>query len=157
MLRAVRMIVAIAGALLALPAVAGANEPPSATGVARQGSFVLTSSVRLASSGGAMKGGWRDARRPCSATRRLRVSIQIDLVVPAGRTLRVRRVRLGRPACAEDGPNLGLDLHPRALGLGCRDGRWRTGRYAMTIRTTDLARGLVASASLYRTVAGTCR
>jgi hypothetical protein len=156
MLRAVRMIVAVAGALLALSAVAGASEPPSATGVARQGSFVLVSSVRLATSGGEMKGGWRDPRRPCSAPRRLRVTIQIDLVVPAGRTLRVRRVRLGRPACSEDVPSLGLDLHPRALGLGCRDGRWRAGRYAMTIRTTDLARGLSASASLYRTVAGMC-
>jgi hypothetical protein len=156
MLRAVRMIVAVASALLGLPAVAGAGEPPTATGVARQGSFMLASSVRLAASGGEMKGGWHDPSRPCSATRRLRVNIQIDLVVPAGRTLRVRRVRLGRPACSEDAPGLGLDLHPRALGLGCPDGRWRAGRYAMTIRTTDLARGLSASASLYRTVAGTC-
>jgi hypothetical protein len=103
-----------------------------------------------------MKGGWRDARRPCSAARRLRAEIQIDLVVPGGRTIRIRRVRLGRRNCSEDAPGLGLDLHPRALGLGCRDGRWRPGRYAMTIRTTDVGRGLSASASLYRTVAGTC-
>lgn len=149
-------IVTALGAFLALSAVAWASEPPAATGVARQGSFTLASSIRLTPAGGEMKGGWRDSRRPCSATRRLRVDIQIDLVLSSGRTLRVRRVRLGSPACSEDAPALGLDLRPRALGLGCRDGRWRAGRYSMTIRTTDIARGLSASASLYRTVAGTC-
>jgi hypothetical protein len=155
MLRVVRIVTGL-GAFLALSAVAGASEPPAATGVARQGSFTLAGSIRLTPTGGEMRGGWRDSRRPCSATRRLRVEIQIDLVVATGRTLRVRRVRLGRTACSEDAPTLGLDLRPRALGLGCRDGRWRSGRYSMTIRTTDVARGLSASASLYRTLAGTC-
>ena len=83
--------------------------------------------------------------------------MRIDLVRPNGRTSRVRRSRVGLVQnCAEGGPNFGFDLRPRALGLGCADGRWAPGRYALTTITRDPVSGLSGSASLYRQVTRGC-
>ena len=136
---------------------AAAADEPSAYGVAQQGSLKVVADVLLEPRGGEMKGVWLNNALPCSARRLLIVRIDIDLVRPGGTTSRVRRSRSGRvDNCAEGGPNFGYELDPRALGLGCADGRWAPGRYALTTRVTDTASGLRASASLYRQVTRRC-
>lgn len=148
-------VVALVSILLAAPA--GAADEPAAYGIAQRGTLKVVSGVLLNPRGGEMKGVWLDGKKGCLDTRRLRVQIQIDLVSPAGRTTRVKRSRTGAvDNCAEGGPNFGFDLVPRALGLGCANGRWRPGRYSMTTKTTDLASGLMAQASLYHHVTRRC-
>ena len=151
-------LVALALALVvALAAPAAAADEPSAYGVAQQRSLKVVADVLLEPRGGEMKGVWLNDALSCRTRRLLVVRIDIDLVRPSGTTSRVRRSRSGRvDNCAEGGPNFGYDLAPRALGLGCADGRWAPGRYAMTTRVTDTTSGLRASASLYRQVTRRC-
>jgi hypothetical protein len=142
---------------LGLAAPAGAADLPSASGMAQRGSLKVVSNVLLNPSGGEMKGVWLDGKRGCLDRRTLRVAIQIDLVSPAGKTTRIRRSRTGVvDNCAEGGPNFGFDLSPRALGLGCANGRWRPGRYSLNTKTTHVASGLIAQASLYHQVTRRC-
>ena len=142
---------------LALAAPAFATDLPGTFGMAQRGSLKIVSGVLLNDRGGEMKGVWLDARKGCLVRRTLRVSIQIDLVSPAGKTTRVRRARTGRVEnCAEGGPNFGFDLKPRALGMGCATGRWRPGRYSMITNTTHTASGLIAQAALYHQVTRRC-
>ncbi|MDQ3067507.1 MAG: hypothetical protein M3R12_10220 [Actinomycetota bacterium] len=142
---------------LASTAAAVAADLPTAYGMAQRGSFKVVSNVILSSTGGEMKGVWLDGKKGCLDTRRLRVSIQIDLVSPAAKTTRIKRERSGAvDNCAEGGPNYGFDLTPRAYGMACANGRWRPGRYSMTTRTTDLGSGLMAQASLYHHVTRRC-
>ena len=138
-------------------AAAGAADQPSAFGMAQRGSFKVISNVLLSPVGGEMKGVWLDGKRGCLDTRLLRVSIQIDLVSAAGKTTRIRRAKSGKvDNCAEGGPNFGFDLAPKAYGMACASGRWRPGRYSLTTRTTDVASGLIAQASLYHQVTRRC-
>ena len=142
---------------LALVAPAAAVDEPAAYGMAQRGTLKVVSGVLLTARGGEMKGVWIDGKKGCLDKRTLRVAIQIDLVSPAGKTTRIKRSRTGFvDNCAEGGPNFGFDLKPRALGMGCADGRWRPGRYSLTTRTTHVASGLIASASLYRQVTRRC-
>jgi hypothetical protein len=142
---------------LGLAAPAAAADDPSAYGMAQQGSLKVVSGVLLNPSGGEMKGVWLDGKKGCLDKRRLRVAIQIDLVSANGKTTRVKRSRAAAvDNCAEGGPNFGYDLVPKALGLGCTNGRWRPGRYSMSTTTTDLASGLIAQASLYHHVTRRC-
>ena len=151
------MRTALAALALLLAAPALAADEPAAYGIAQRGSFKVVSAVLLNPTGGEMKGVWLDGKKGCLDTRRLQVSIQIDLVSPAGKTTRVKRSRAGAvDNCAEGGPNFGYDLVPKALGMGCANGRWRPGRYSLTTKTTDLASGLSAQASLYRQVTRKC-
>ena len=156
--RAAILRVVVPAALAALVvAAASAADQPAAYAVAESGNLKVVGNVLLDVRGGEMKGVWLNDRLPCTRTRRLTVRIEIDLVRPAGNTSRVRRSRTGSVQnCAEGGPNFGFDLQPRALGLGCTDGRWAPGRYAMTTRVTDLTSGLRTSASLYRQVTRRC-
>ena len=150
-------LLAVPLVLAALAAPAVAADDPAAYGVAQQGALKVVADVLLEAKGGEMKGGWLNDRLPCTTRRLLVVRIDIDLVRPGGATSRVRRSRSGRvDNCAEGGPTFGYELEPRALGLGCADGRWAPGRYAMTTRVTDTASGLRASASLYRQVTRRC-
>jgi hypothetical protein len=143
--------------VLAFAAPAFAADDPSAFGIAQQGSFKLVSNVLLSPTGGEMKGVWLDGKRGCRDTRTLRVSIQIDLVSAAGKTMRIRRSRQAAvDNCAEGGPNFGFDLTPKRYGMACRNGRWKPGRYALTTRTTDVRTGLMAQASLYHQVTRRC-
>ena len=88
-------------------------------GVAQRGSLKAVSGVLLSLNGGEMKGVWLDATQNCRARRTLRVSIEIDLVSPAGKTTRIRRQRSGGvDNCSEGGPQ--LRLRPRTEGV--RDG-----------------------------------
>jgi hypothetical protein len=142
---------------LTLAAPAAAADEPAAYGMAQQGSLKVVSGVLLNPSGGEMKGVWLDGKKGCLDKRRLRVAIQIDLVSANGKTTRVKRSRTAPvDNCAEGGPNFGFDLVPKALGLGCANGRWRPGRYSMSTTTTDVASGLMAQASLYRQVTRRC-
>jgi len=142
---------------LALAAPAAAADDPAAYGMAQRGSFKVVSNVLLSPTGGEMKGVWLDGKRGCLDKRTLQISIQIDLVSPAGKTTRIKRTRRGAvDNCAEGGPNFGFDLAPRAYGMACANGRWRPGRYSMTTRTTDVASGLIAQASLYHQVTRRC-
>jgi hypothetical protein len=136
---------------------ATAADQPAAYGMAQRGSLKVVSSVLLSPAGGEMKGVWLDGKKGCRDRRTLRVSIQIDLVSPAGRTTRVKRSRTGFvDNCAEGGPNFGFDLSPRTLEMGCPNGRWRPGRYSLNTKTTHVASGLSAQASLYYQVTRAC-
>ncbi len=151
-----QLTAALALLAVATPAAATVDEP-AAYGIAQRGTLKVVAAVRLAERGGEMKGVWLDGKKGCLDRHTLRVAIRIDLVSPAGKTTRVNRSRAGAvDNCAEGGPNFGFDLVPRVLGLGCADGRWRPGRYSMTTRTTHVASGLVAQASLYRQVTRRC-
>lgn len=142
---------------LAVATAGAAADWPTAYGVAERGSLRVVSNVRLEPTGGEMKGVWLDDDRSCRDRRPLRVSIQIDLVSATGKTTRVRRSRQALvDNCAEGGPNFGFDLQPKALGLGCPNGRWKPGRYAMTTRTLHVPSGVAAHASLYHQVTRRC-
>jgi hypothetical protein len=150
-----RFVLALVALVAAAPAVAA--DDPSAYGIAQQGSFKVVSNVLLGPKGGEMKGVWLDGKRGCRDTRPLRVSIQIDLVSPAGKTTRIRRARQAAvDNCAEGGPNFGFDLTPKSYGMACANGRWKPGRYALTTKTTDVRTGLTAQASLYHQVTRRC-
>ena len=150
-----RTFLAVLALGLAAPAVAA--DLPSANGMAQRGSLKVVSNVLFSPSGGEMKGVWLDGKKGCLDRRTLRVAIQIDLVSPAGRRPAIRRSRTGRvDNCAEGGPNFGFDLKPRALGLGCANGRWSPGRYSLNTKTTHVASGLIAQASLYHQVTRRC-
>ena len=143
--------------VLVVAASAAAADQPAAYGMAQRGSLKVVSSVLLNPTGGEMKGVWLDGRKGCLDRRTLRVAIRIDLVSPAGKTTRVTRSRTGFvDNCAEGGPNFGFDLSPRALGMGCTNGRWRPGRYSLNTKTTHVASGLIAQASLYYQVTRRC-
>jgi hypothetical protein len=107
--------------------------------------------------GGEMKGVWLDGKATCLTKRTLRVSIQIDLVSGAGKTTRIARARTGFvDNCAEGGPNFGFDLKPRAYRMACANGRWKPGRYSMSVKTTHVRSGLIAQASLYHQITRPC-
>ena len=142
---------------LALATPAAAADEPGTFGMAQRGSFKLVAGVILNPKGGEMKGVWLDGKVGCRDKRTLRVSMQIDLVNSAGKTIRVERVRAAAvDNCAEGGPNFGHDLNPKAYGMGCADGRWKPGRYSMTTKTADPRSGLIAQASLYHQVTRVC-
>ena len=150
-----RTLVALLALALAAPALAA--DEPGTFGMAQRGSLKIVSGVLLNDRGGEMKGVWLNVKQSCLTRRTLRVAIQIDLVSAAGKTTRIKRSRTGSVEnCAEGGPNFGFDLKPRALGMGCASGRWKPGRYSMITKTTDLASGLIAQASLYRQVTRRC-
>ena len=150
-----RALLAVLGLTLATSAVAA--DLPTAYGMAQRGSLKVVSVVRIEPSGGEMKGVWLDGKKGCLDRRTLRVAIHIDLVSPAGKTTRIKRSRTGFvDNCAEGGPNFGFDLAPRALGMGCANGRWRPGRYSLNTKTTHVASGLIAQASLYYQVTRRC-
>ena len=150
-----RVLFTVLALVLAAPALAA--DDPSAFGMAQRGSFKLVSSVLISPRGGEMKGIWLDAQLGCLDRRTLRVSIQIDLVSPGGKTSRIKRSRRGAvDNCAEGGPNFGYDLAPKAYGMACGNGRWKPGRYSLTTKTIDLRSGLVAQASLYHQVTRRC-
>ncbi len=150
-----RTLLAVLGLALAAPAAAA--DDPGTFGMAQRGSLKIVSGVLLNPSGGEMKGVWIDAKQGCRLRRTLRVSIQIDLVSPAGKTTRLKRSRQGAvDNCAEGGPNFGFDLRPKAYGMACANGRWRPGRYSMTTRTLDVASGISAHASLYHQITRRC-
>jgi hypothetical protein len=150
----VRPVVILLALAFAAPAAA---DDPAAYGMAQRGSFKVVSNVLISPTGGEMKGVWLDDKRGCLDTRTLQVSIQIDLVSPAGKTTRIKRSRRGAvDNCAEGGPNFGFDLAPKAYKMACANGRWRPGRYSLTTRTLDVASGISAHASLYHQITRRC-
>jgi hypothetical protein len=141
---------------LVAAAPAAAADLPEAMGMAQRGSLKVVSRVLLSPTGGEMKGVWLDGKATCLTKRTLRVSIQIDLVSAAG-TARIARARTGFvDNCAEGGPNFGFELRPRAYKMACANGRWKPGRYSMTVKTTHARSGLIAQASLYHQVTRPC-
>jgi hypothetical protein len=144
-----RCVAPVAALAAAAASTALAADRPAATSMAERGTLKVVSRVLLDARGGELKGVWQDPRKPCSAQRSLRVSYLADLVA-GGRTTRRRAEKTGLVQnCAEGGPNFGFDATARGLGMACASGRWRPGRYAITVRTFDRASGLRASASLY--------
>ena len=153
-LRAAFLVTALVGVGAAA---ALAADQPAAYGVAQRGSLKVVADVLVMPKGGEMKGVWLDTSRPCRERRRLTVRMQIDLVRTDGSTKRARFVRFGLvDNCAEGGPNFGFDLHPKALGMACPNGRWLPGRYSMTTRAVESRVALSASASLYHQVTQPC-
>jgi hypothetical protein len=151
-----RRIPALAAGLLLLPAVAlAAADRPAATAMAQRGTLKIVSRVLLDDRGGELKGVWLDVRQRCNVQRTLRVSYDIDLVLPGGRTIRRRPAARTGPVgnCAEGGPNFGFDVTARALGLACPSGSWKAGRYSIGVHTLDVRSGIAAQANLYHQVA----
>jgi hypothetical protein len=154
--RPVNVVVASLAALLSTASPVAADEPGTYA-TAQRGPLRVVSGVMLTPRGGVMKGVWLDRSLSCRVRRRLRVTVQIDLVRPSGATSRVRQSKTGLvDNCAEGGPNFGFEPTARRLGFGCADGRWAPGRYAMTTTTTHVASGLRAIATLYRHVTSRC-
>ena len=152
---AMRTLLAVLALAAAAPTVAA--DLPEATGMAQRGSLKVVSRVLLSPTGGEMKGVWLDGKATCLTKRTLRVSIQIDLVSGAGKTTRISRARTGFvDNCAEGGPNFGFDLKPRAYKMACANGRWKPGRYSMSVKTTHVRSGLIAQASLYHQITRPC-
>jgi hypothetical protein len=150
-----RTLLVVLTLALAPPAIAA--DLPEATGMAQRGTLKVVSRVLLSATGGEMKGVWLDGKATCLVKRTLRVSIQIDLVSAAGKTTRVTRARTGTvDNCAEGGPNFGFDLRPRVYKMACANGRWKPGRYSMTVKTTHVRSGLIAQASLYHQITRAC-
>ena len=58
--------------------------------------------------------------------------------------------------CAEGGPNLGFHRTAASVGLACADGRWKPGRYSLSVKTTHVRSGLIAQASLYHQITRPC-
>jgi hypothetical protein len=138
----------VAGCALA-PA-SGAAAETSAYGDARSGSLHLTSGVIVLPRSADMRGVWVDESVPCAANRRLKVRVDIFFTAPgsgAGRHLtRFKTGKVGN--CAEGGPNFGFSLRADGNGFACPGGTWKRGRYSFVVRTTYLATGLRATASL---------
>jgi hypothetical protein len=152
---AMRTVLAVLALASAAPAAAA--DLPEATGMAQRGSLKVVSRVLLSPTGGEMKGVWLDGKATCLTKRTLRVSIQIDLVSAAGKTTRTTRARTGFvDNCAEGGPNFGFDLKPTVYKMACANGRWKPGRYSLTVKTTHLRSGLIAQASLYHQITRRC-
>ena len=150
-------LVAVGAAAAAVAAAADRSadvDRPASTATAQQGPLKVVSRVLLDARGGELMGTWLNQRVRCNTSRRLRVSYEIDLVLPTGKTVRRRPpAKTGAVAnCAEGGPNFGFVVRARTLGMSCPNGNWRPGRYSIGVRTLDLASGLAAHSFLYHQV-----
>ena len=145
---------ALAAVAIVLVAAATPTDRPSSTATAQQGPLKVVSRALLDARGGELMGMWLNQRLRCDASRRLRVSYEIDLVLPSGKTVRRRPpAKTGAVQnCAEGGPNFGFLVRARPLGMACANGNWRPGRYSIGVRTLDVASGLAAHAFLYHQV-----
>lgn len=128
----------------------------AAYGEARLGSLRVLGGVRVTSREADLRGGWLDAAVPCTAQRRLRLSVVVDGPGGAARRRVTRTGTFLAPNCGESGPSVGFTLAARRLGLACADGSWKPGRYSFLTTTTEPTRRLQASASLVRTVSDRC-
>ena len=137
---------------------AGAQDLPSAYGMAQKGTLKVVAGVLVTAKGAELKGVWLDDTKGCLVKRTLAVSILVDRVPkPGGATTRVRRSRSGAvDNCAEGGPNFGYDLTARAARVACPDGRWKPGYYSFVTTVRDRAGGLVAQASLHYEATRAC-
>lgn len=135
-------------------AAGGGVDRPAATATAQQGALKVVSRALLGAGGGELMGTWLNPRVGCAATRKLTVSVELDLVLPSGATVRRRPpAKTGRVAnCAEGGPNFGFVVRAKRLGMACANGNWRPGRYSIGVKTRDAATGLAAHAFLYHQV-----
>jgi hypothetical protein len=145
-----KWIAGLAAVTCALVLVAGASAETSAYADARSGTLSVTSGIVVLPRSADMRGVWVDEAVPCLENRRLRVRVDIFYTVfgsSAGRHL--RRTRTGPVGnCAEGGPNFGFTLRADGNGFACPNGAWKPGRYGYVVRTTFLATGLRATASL---------
>ncbi len=145
-----RVLVALVIALGCAGA-AGAQDLPSAYGMAQKGTLKVVAGVLVTAKGAELKGVWLDDTKGCLVERTLTVSILVDRVSKqGGATTRVRRSRSGAVGnCAEGGPNFGYDLTARTARMACPDGGWRPGYYSFVTTVRDRTSGLVAQASLH--------
>ena len=142
-------VVATLAALALATAATGAIEPPTTLGVAHLGSLTVTSGAFVSPKSVELMGVWNDPKVSCLTNRKLRVRAAVDFI-PAGGNPR-RAVRTGvftSPNCAEGGPNVGFTLTARKLGFACPNGTWKPARYNFLTQTTELKRGLKATASM---------
>ena len=94
-------------------------------------------------------GVWNDPKVSCLANRKLRIRGAVDFIPAGGRPRRaVRTGVFTSPNCAEGGPNVGFTLTARKLGFACPNGTWKPARYNFLTQTTELKRGLKATASM---------
>src|SRR3990172_12712375 len=77
---------------LGLTGSAGAQDLPSAYGMAQKGTLKVVAGVLVTAKGAELKGVWLDDTKGCLVKRTLTVSILVDRVpTPGGATTRVRR------------------------------------------------------------------
>jgi hypothetical protein len=150
-------VAAVVVAAVGLGATSADRSPETAAyGEARLGSLRVLAGVRVTSGEADLRGGWLDAAAPCTAQRRLRLSVLVDGPAGAARRRVTRAGTFLAPNCGEGGPSVGFTLAARRIGLACPGGRWKPGRYSFLTTTTEPMRGLRASASLVRTVTARC-
>ncbi len=144
------MKIAIGLAALSFATVAlGAIEPPTTLGSARLGTLTVTSGAVVEPKSVDLRGVWNDPKVSCLANRRLRVHVAVDYIPAGGQPRRVGRTGVFKSAnCAEGGPNVGFTLTARRIGFACPNGAWKPARYNFLAQTTDLKRGLKATASM---------
>jgi hypothetical protein len=141
-------VAGLAASLLAAGTAAAAGEP-EVFASARIGSLSVTASALVTPKGVDMRGGWIDETQPCSQTRLLDVTAEVDYI-PFGQSgQRFKRKRTFRTAnCAEGGPNMGFTFTPKQMGFGCPSERWKPGRYHFTTIAVDHRKRLRAVASV---------
>lgn len=146
-----KTIAPVAGALALLAASqpAGATLIASGRGEAVSGSLRVVSTVAATHGQVLLRGGWMDQTLDCSVFRGLRIGAILRFENLRG-TLK-RTMTRGRKGavrnCTGESPNFGFRIrasdtvprpeghHPH-LSLACANGRWRSGSYSFTVRTT---------------------
>jgi hypothetical protein len=145
---------ALAGVVAATAAAAGPEK--TAFGIARSGDLQVSSSAIMLPRAAELRGGWLNEAVPCTETRTLRVTVEINWSRgSATRSITRTRTRTVEN-CAEGGPNVGFTLNARANGFACPNGLWRPGDYSFTTTTVEEATGLEAAAVLILTRTARC-
>ena len=150
-------VIATLASLALATAASGAIEPPTTIGGARLGSLTVTSGAFVSAKSVELMGVWNDPKVSCLADRRLRVHAAVDYIPAGGKPRRAVRNGIFKSAnCAEGGPNVGFTLTARKLGFACPNGAWKPARYNFLTQTTELRRGLKATASMNWLKPGRC-
>lgn len=152
-----RVLVVAAIGLLATGAAAFAIGEPIAYGEAELGTFRVVAGVVVDEKLVELKGTWFDDKVPCTAKRKLKVSVALTYAPPSGPAKSTKRSgTFSSTNCAEGGPNAGFTLKPSSVKAHCPDGKWKPGQYAFNTDVTDTAKKLTAHASLLWLVEKSC-
>ena len=146
-----KILVAAAAGLLATAATAFAIGEPIAYGEAELGKLRVVSGVVVDEKLVELKGAWFDDSVPCTAKRKLKVTVSLTFSAAVGSgppTMVKRSGTFSSLNCAEGGPNVGFTLKPASAKADCPDGSWKPGQYAFNTETTDVVKKLTAHASL---------
>lgn len=147
--------VVLAALALALPTAAAAETSTFAE--ARRGDLRVLSSVIVTRTAVDLMGGWLNDAKPCTAERRLRVTVTIHRTRGNTGAAVSQEITRRRANCAEGGPNLGFQIDAETEpNFACSNGSWKPGRYDFITKTKHLRTGVVSVASLSWVKRRTC-